>query len=409
MTGTRRLILPLALVALMGALVTPIRAMACPFCSMQGKTLVGEVNDAAMVLYGTLDNAVAGGGASGEGTTDLKIEAIIKKNDVLGDRKVLKLDRYLPTTDKKVKYLVFCDVFKGRIDPYSGRAVSADSGTDKYLEGALKLKDAPQTERLRFFFDYLDNPETEISTDAYKEFAVADYADYRKMAEKLDEKSVEKVAGWLKNKDTPSFRFGLYGSLLGCTDKNADENARLLRAMLDDKERPISSGVDGILAGYVMLKPQEGWEYVQTVLKDSNREFAMRYAALRTIRFLWQYRPDLVKKDGLAGGAALLLDQNDVADLAIEDLRKWSRWEYTERILSLYDKKSHDVPIIRRQILRYALSCAQQTDSGAEKYHMTAQKFVESLRRTNPDLVKDQEELLKWENNSAPPAPPVSK
>ena len=32
-------------------------AMACPFCSMQGQTLTGDVNQASMVVYGTLANA----------------------------------------------------------------------------------------------------------------------------------------------------------------------------------------------------------------------------------------------------------------------------------------------------------------------------------------------------------------
>lgn len=73
----------------------------------------------------------------------------------------------------------------------------------------------------------------------------------------------------------------------------------------------------------------------------------------------------------------MLLDQNDIADLAIEDLRKWKVWSLADRIVGLYNLKSHDVPIIRRSILRYAL--AYTGDSKNSKDAMPA-KFVADLR-----------------------------
>src|SRR5437879_6344093 len=149
---------------------------ACPFCSMQGQTLIGDVNQASMVLYGNFANARLDAGGDGQGTTELHIDAVIKKHDILGDKKVIIVPRYVPTDkDNKVKFLVFCDVFKGKIDPYRGVPVQADSDMVKYLQGALAVKDKPIGERLRFYFDYLDNKEVEISNDAYKEFANADY------------------------------------------------------------------------------------------------------------------------------------------------------------------------------------------------------------------------------------------
>ena len=56
--------------------------------------------------------------------------------------------------------------------------------------------------------------------DAYKEFANADYKEYRPMAKNL---SADKLAKWLQDPDTAQFRFGLYASLLGhCgTEKHA--------------------------------------------------------------------------------------------------------------------------------------------------------------------------------------------
>src|SRR5262249_44699270 len=154
--------------------------------------------------------------------------------------------------------------------------------------------------------------------------------------------------------------FGLYASILGHSSKNKEEHAKLLLSLVEDPDKRVNSGVDGILAAYVMLKPKEGWQYVRGVLKDSKQDFLMRYAALRTVRFFVDYRTDIIAKKDSVEAISQLLDQPDIADLAIEDLRKWKRWELTDRILGLKDKDSHDVPIIRRSILRFALCSPQK-------------------------------------------------
>ena len=88
------------------------------------------------------------------------------------------------------------------------------------------MKDKKPGERLKFFFNYLDNADPEICMDAFKEFANADYKDYRDMAKDLP---ADKLAGWLRDPNTPGFRVGLYGSLLGHCGK--DEHAKLLRSL----------------------------------------------------------------------------------------------------------------------------------------------------------------------------------
>jgi hypothetical protein len=359
---------------------------------MQGQTLTSEVSQASMVLFGTLTNAQLAAG--GQGTTDLKIEAIIKKNDILGDQKVVTLPRYVPPDNSSTKFLIFCDVFKGKIDPYRGVPVKGNTDIVKYLQGAMKVKDKPIGERLRFFFDYLDNPDFEISNDAYKEFGNADYKDYKDMARNLP---AAKIVKWLQDPDTPTFRYGLYASMLGHCGTTKD--AAVLRKMLDDPDKRLNSGVDGILAGYTLLQPKEGWAYTRGLLKDAQKEFMLRYAALRAARFFWDSRPDVVDKKELVGGVGLLLDQSDIADLAIEDLRKWGRWDVLDRVLGLYGKKSHDIPIVRRAILRFALTCPDPK----------ARAFVDDIRKKDSDMVNDVEELLKLENPGGPTPKPAPK
>src|SRR5262249_20144453 len=224
------------------------------------------------------------------------------------------------------------------------------------------------------------------------EFANADYKDFHQVAAKLPADTIVK---WLKDENTPASRFGLYGSMLGHCGKA--EHAKTLRTLLDDPMKRFASGIDGMLAGYVMLEPKGGWKYVREILNDSSKEFLLRYAALRCARFFWEFRPDGVDKKDLVEGIALLIDQDDIADLAIEDLRKWKRWEMTDKILGLFDKKSHDIPIIRRAILRFALNAPKEQTKAAE--------FVQAQKKKDAEWVKDVDELLQLELE--PPKPVV--
>jgi len=387
MTGRRMsILLPLIALLIWVGLAAPARAW-CPFCGMQGTTLTQEVNQASMVLYGTLKNAKAGnreGDFSG-GTTDLVIERVIKPHKIVENQNKITLDRYVPNAGN-TKFLIFCDVFKGKVDPYRGMPVRGDD-MPTYLEGATKVKDRKITERLRFFFDYLNNEDEELATDALKEFGNVDYPEYKEIAPHLP---ADKVAGWLKNPKTPSYRFGLYASILGHASKHKAEDAKLLRSLVEDPEKRVASGVDGILASYIMLQPKEGWQFLRGILKDPKQEFLMRYAALRAARFFVDYRADIIAKKDAVEAVRLLLDHPDIADLAIEDLRKWKCWDQTDRILNLLNKESHDVPIIRRAILRFSLSSPEKA----------AKAYVEEQRKRDEQSVLDAEELLKIEQNT---------
>jgi hypothetical protein len=382
-----RHVIPILLAALtLSWLAVP--AGACPFCSEErGPTLVGDFNQAALVLLGTFTNPrldANNGGADG-GTTDFIIEEVFKKHEIVANKKKITLPRYMPQA--KNKFIIFCDVYKGMIDPYRGVEIPAGSELVKYLQGAAAIKDRPLPERLRYAFDYLNSSEIDVALDAYREYARAAYSDYKDMAKALP---ADTLAKWLRDPKTPPYRYGLYASLLGLCGNAKD--AKLLREMIQDPQKRQGSGLDGMLAGYITIEPKEGWAYLQTLLKDGKQEFLMRYAALRTIRFLWDQRPDLIGKMDLVQGIAVVLDQHDMADFAIEDLRKWQRWEMTDRVLDLFTRETHNVPVVKRAILRFALRSPQAR----------ARAFVEEQRRRDSEWVSDTEELLRLE--ATPPA-----
>ncbi|MCS7016015.1 MAG: hypothetical protein NZM42_07865 [Gemmatales bacterium] len=386
-------------IALSMILLTIPAVHACPFCSAQGVTLAKELEQSSFVVHGKLINARLLNVQDGTGTTDLVIEAVIKPHEYLKDKKIITLPRYVPTGNQDdVRFIVFFDVFMGRLDPFRGIPVK-DKVLVEYLQKIYALKDAKQPERLKLFFDYLEHPDPEITTDAYKEFGNSSLEEVQQWIRSADRSYVRKrLTEWLRSKDTPALRLGFYGFLLGLCGQSDD--AVVLQGLLQQRDRDLVSGLDGILTGLTLLNSQEGLQAIKRIMSNEKEDFTRRYAALRAVRYLWDNSAPGVSRETLLACVVPLLSQGDIADLAIEDLRKWKRWEFAETVLALYHRPSHSVPIIQRAILRYALTCSEQAQGKAAQL---ARTFLEQRRKEDPKRVRDVEELLKIDEQLSKP------
>jgi hypothetical protein len=188
----------------------------------------------------------------------------------------------------------------------------------------------------------------------------------------------------VKDERTPSERLGLYAFLLGACGK--PEDAVLLGSLAENTSERTLAALDGILGGYVQLQPKAGWELLYKMVRDPDLPFTGRYALVRTLRFFHGWKPK-ENRDQVLRGLALIVPQADMADLGVEDLRRWQIWDLTELVLAQDAKPSHDIPIVKRTLLRYALCCPKPE----------AARFVEAKRKTEPELVKEVEESLMFE------------
>ena len=379
MTRLRPYALALATLAL-STLSTPANST-CPFCTAElGRTMVDDYAKAQLVAIGTFANPR---GEGFEGQTDFVIEELFKGSDLIKGAKKFTIKKYI--NQPNVKFLLFCDVYKGNVDPYRADAIAEGSELVKYLSGAVKHKEGPLSGRLKYCFPYLNSKEYEVSLDAYREFGAADYKEYREMAKDLDPKI---LIGWLSDEKTPTYRFGLYSSLLGHCGKA--EHGDFLKRLIENTDRHKGSGLDGMMVGYVMIDPKEGWQYLEkNILGNKKNDFNTRYAGLRSLRFLWSQRPDLVDKKSLVRGMMEAAEHYDIADFAIEDLRKWQRWECTDDIIGLSKRKTHDAGVIQRATLRFMLQ------SPTAK----AKEFVDEATKRDPETVRDTREILKLESD----------
>jgi hypothetical protein len=357
-------------------------APACNLCNMnyqQSLTFRQEATQARLILYGTLDNPNLVGTT---GTTDLEIKAVIKEDKTFPVAKVVQLPRYVPVTDKKdpPRFVVFCDVFNNKLDPYRGVPCKTEAAVE-YLKGAMALDGKDRSQVLLYYFRYLENPDKELAADAFLEFAKANDKEIGQVAGKL---AADKLRGWLKDPQTPSYRLGLYAFMLGAC--GGDQDAAVLRALLENPNDQTTSALDGILGGYIQLRPREGWDLALGLLHDEKKPFPVRYAVLRTLRFYHGWKPE-ESRGNILKGLDTAVAQGDMADLAVEDLRRWQEWDLTKDVLAQYGQKSHSAPIMKRAIVRYALCCPQPA----------ATAFVAERRKAEPDLVKDVEEALQFE------------
>lgn len=353
---------------------------ACSICNLQGSTLRQDAAQAKLVLYGAV-TASKLSPETGSGTSTFAIEKVIKNDPFLGDRKTIELPRYVPVNkDKPTRFLVFCDVFKEKLDPYRG-APATSPAIVEYLQGALALDSKDTCNHLQYFFKYLDHRDAEVAADAFLELARASDKELGQAAAKFD---AAKLRAWVQDPQLPADRLNLYGFLLGAC--GSDRDGVLLRTLLQKPDERTTSAYQGLLCGYIQVRPKEGWELAHEVLKDPKKPFNERYAVLRTLRFYHGWKPAETRRD-VTRGLGLAVEQGDIADLAIEDLRRSANWDLTAAVLAQYDKKSHAAPIVKRSIVRYALTCPRDE----------AKAFVEAVRKQDAELVGDLQEQLDAE------------
>src|SRR6185312_16000248 len=121
-----------------------------------------------------------------------------------------------------------------------------------------------------------------IAADAFSEFARASDAEILKAAGQLDAAKVRKL---IADPDTPADRLGVFAFLLGVCGKPAD--AEFLAGFVKQTPLPerTSAAFGGLLAGYVLLAPKDGWAFTAAVLADEKRGYAERLSAIGTVRF----------------------------------------------------------------------------------------------------------------------------
>jgi hypothetical protein len=318
------------------------------------------------------------------GYTDVAIDLVVKDDQSRGGRTTITLPRWMPIDPKKPRrVLVFCDVYDGKIDPFRGVNLRG-TAVPEYLKAALALDDRDRVASLLHYFRHLDHPDPDVAADAFLEFAKATDQEIGAVGPKLDPAKVRKL---MADPQTPPDRLGLYAFLLGACGTRTD--ADRLAGLVEKPDERMASALGGILGGLIELRPDDGWKRAVAILRDPKRPYQDKLAVLGTLRFFHAYRSAEYRKPILSGMAAVV-GQGDMADMAIEDLRRWQWWDLTSDVLAQYNNPTHAAPLVKNAILRYALS-APAAD---------AAQFVRGVEATDPAAIREVRESLEFERSA---------
>lgn len=370
-----------SLLGVLVLLLLPCPALPCSLCGLTARrtSLTQEYERARVVVLGTLMKSTlntAPGGVPGSGSTEVRVDRVLKSEPGWRVPKEFVLPSYLPVLDPKnpPRFLFVMQPVKGRLEPGLGRQIHSGAVLD-YLR-QLPAKD--RTARLLYAARFFDHADSTVAEEAFLEFAKASDAEVMQAARRLDAARLRKL---IAQPGLDAERLSLFAYLLGACGGAKD--AALLRGLFEKSDPQSAKALEGILAGYIALQPEAGWKLTHGILGDPKQAFLRRFAAVRTLRFFHNARPAESRAPVLAG-LRLMVPQGDLADMAINDLRALKLWELTPLVLEQYGKKSHDAPIVRNCLLRYALVCPRPE----------ARALVESVRRRDPALIRDLEEDL---------------
>lgn len=350
-----------------------------PGCALLIPTFAAERDTPnTVIVIGHVQNAQKTD--TGE-TTEFVIGRALQTHPALAGKSVVTMARFIKIPDPKnpPRFVAFGGIKDGKIDIYRGLVETPE--LVRYIEGLLKIDTKDRAKLLRYAFDYLEPKGTDAASDALAVFESAAEADVRTAAERLDPEVLRK---WLRN-DPDHKRTSLYARLLGHCGK--PEDTALFRELLADPDRTINHG---LLVGYILLDKKAGHNYLTNLLADPEQEFVGQHAGLRALRYFWADRPGVLTRKEVLGGMLALMTHPDIADMPIEDLRRWKVWELTPQVLHLAALESHAVlPINRRAILKYALAASQD-----DPKNKAAVEFVAQARKDDPDRVNLLEEWL---------------
>lgn len=405
-----------ALAALtVGLLAGADAAVACPFCSAPSLTLSEQAAQSDVVLLAKWKSGEKGNiDDDSESSTTFEVAQVLKGPFKTGD--VIKQAGYQPA-EKGAPYLLTglgSDVVQWDVPtPFSEKAFDylAKAPSPKKDDG----EKVSYQSRLPYFIKNLEADDETIANDAYYEFANAPYEDIVAIKDKLPR---EKIRGWVLDPNTPPSRLGLYGLLLGLSGTKDDADA--MEQMIAKPTDEFRIGLDGVMSGYLLLKKEPGLELVKKLkleneyivgpdgkpIVDERGEkvpvpFSETYAAMQSVRFMWDYGAGVIKPEHLRAAMRVLLDRPELADLAIADLARWKDWSVMDKLAKLYDQEAYQVPGIKRSIVRYfdaaTKDMPEDVDPKTAKLpeHVTeAKEHYAAIKKKDPETVKSVEQFL---------------
>lgn len=354
-------------VLVLGTLVAGPVASACPFCSAVSQTLRQEmeVMDAVVVATALQSDLTRN---ADTGQIKMRIETVLKGGEHV-------------EAGQEVTAVYFGDVAKGRrfmlsgVDPRDMQwsCLPLTPKSEKYLEKITQLADKEPSERLLFYYEYLQDEDSMLSRDAYDEFASTPYDEIQKIKSALDH---DTLVTWIQDPEMSPDRKRMYLTLLGiCGDQ---DDLPMLESMLKSTQKSSRSGLDALIACYLTLAGEQGLPVIDELfLENKQASYADTYAAIMAVRFHGS-EGGVIARSALVQSLHHILDRPDLADLVIPDLARWKDWSQIDRIKQLFLDADAENNWVRVPAVNYLRACPKPE----------AAEAIEELEKVDPDSVR---------------------
>ena len=358
--------LSLTAIAIVAMMVTPLTAVSCPFCNAVSQTLRQEMEAMdAVVIATALESDATRDRESGE--VMMRVEHVLKGSD-------------LCTKGQKVKAIYYGEVTQGRrfmlsgVDPpdLQWSCLPVSERAEKYVLNITKLEDS-DLERLRFFHDYLNDDESMLARDAYDEFAIAPYKAIQELGPEMNH---DQLIQWVSDPELSTDRKRLYMTMLGVC--GSEKDLPLLEKLMSSTQKSTRGGLDALIACYLTLGGEKGLPLVNELfLANKKAPYADTYAAIMAIRFHGT-EGGVIARSALVESLHHVLEREDLADLVIPDLARWSDWSQIDRLVKLFTEADEDNNWVRVPVVNYLRACPLPA----------AEKALEKLEEVDPEAVR---------------------
>ena len=353
-------------IGLIAFLCSSERLFACPFCSAVSQTLRQEMLAMDAVVIGVATQSDSDRNKD-SGEVMMKIDRVLK-----GDDLVKKGD--------EVKAIYFGSVEEGRrfmlsgVDPpdMQWSCLPVNKRAEEYIINITELEDDPIA-RLRFYHDYLADEDTMLARDAYDEFAIAPYEDIKKLKPEMDH---DDLVRRITDVETSTDRKRLYLTMLGVC--GSEKDLPMLEEQLRSTQKSKRSGLDAMIACYLTLAGEKGLPLINELfLSNKKSAYADTYAAIMAIRFHGT-EGEVIARSALVESLHLVLEREDLADLVIPDLARWSDWSQIDRLTKMFIEADPENNWIRVPVVNYLRACPLPEAASA----------LEKLKEIDPESVR---------------------
>jgi hypothetical protein len=391
-----------------------VQSIACPLCSAPSQTWAEMLTEADVVLLGQLISNNEGSPQTAPFSL-VKVIQVHKGEKLLPADKLVRIEEYIFAEQGNLVLLKgrlqdsnapeFTDTFANEFPAKTIQKVSATEAPEsakkvlkwdfheqctqagfEYVIAAPPL-DKDASTRLKYFIPYLEHSDPLVATDAWGEFANAEYKDIKRTSESF---SAANLRNWIADPDAEPERRGLYGLMLGMCGTPAD--AEFLRQQIGQPDpKALRFGTEGLMGGLLVLSPVKGLQFLESSRLNNEKATAFDlFPVIKALQFAWTYESESFEKERLRSALRPLLKREELREIVIPDLSRWEDWNAALLMSDVYQASRADDPRTVHAIANFLVLCKQSTPEGTERMEnaVVASELLEVIRKDNARLVQ---------------------